>query len=105
VTHEPDYGQMWVWDLDGLEVAQIYSWITLPQGSNYYVVGLGDFDDNGYVDVVWHENGTSDAVIELVSGGETIEQVELPNTHPNLETPLDDGWRGRNGSDATLQLE
>lgn len=79
--HKPSTGQVHVWLLDGDATLAPGSWVfnaTRGGLDGWEIKGTGDFNHDGYVDILWHHLASGQVGIWLLDGDSTI---------------LDDSWR------------
>ncbi len=75
-----------VWLMSGTNIIQGVSLAPVPPDSGWNVVGTGDFDRNGNVDILWRNSSTGENFVWLMSGTTIIQGVSLASVPP------DSGW-------------
>lgn len=80
VWHHDDTGETQIWYLDGQRVTRRMT-VLGEEGNPAYVglpfriVGVGDMDDNGHGDIVWHHDDTGETQIWSVAEGRVTRRI------------------------------
>jgi FG-GAP-like repeat len=75
-------GNTAIWFLNGMTIASIASLGNIP--SNWNVAGTGDFNGDGYGDILWEDSSGNLAVWLLGSGGQISSIGGLGNLPPAI---------------------
>jgi hypothetical protein len=77
-------GQVWIWRMNGTGLAPTNPFVlvaTSPAGTDWQIVGTGDFDHDGNVDLLWRQSSTGQVWIWRMNG------TGLASTNPFLQLP------------------
>jgi hypothetical protein len=64
-------GQVWIWRLQGTQLASSNAFVKItdsPPGTDWQIVGTGDFDKDGNTDILWRQTSTGQVWIWRLEG-------------------------------------
>jgi hypothetical protein len=87
-------GQVWIFRLDGTSLARSNAFVQLtvsPAGTDWQLVGTGDFDRDGNVDLLWRQTSTGQVWIWRMIGTSLASSntfVHVTDTPPGTDWQL-----------------
>jgi uncharacterized delta-60 repeat protein len=85
-------GQVWIWRLNGTQLASVNPFVHItdsPAGTDWQVMGVGDFDKDGNLDLLWRQTSTGQVWIWRLNG------TALASSNPFIQittSPAGDDW-------------
>jgi nucleoside phosphorylase len=78
-------GDVAIWLMNGTTIVQAYDFDNIPIAANWTIVGTGDFNGDGYSDILWR-NANGDVAIWLMNGFTVSQGSDFTNV------PVASGW-------------
>jgi hypothetical protein len=79
-------GDVSIWLMNGTTIIQTVDFANVPVASGWTIAGTGDFNGDGYADILWSNTSTGDVAIWLMNSTTLLQASDFANV------PVASGW-------------